>query len=192
MRAPIGIASPSDAVRVATAVPILMVMADDRHDRIREVDRRKNLGADRRMELHLLEFGRRELAGLVQDVLGDGDLAGIVQQRRRFDRLEQRFVGDLEFARERHRGDLDAADVAVRDFVLGIDGGCERLDGRQIEAVERGDMPLGVFRAPERRLQGEVEDDQHRRDEQERRQAGRSAAGGARWRPGNATHAPAA
>ena len=98
------------------------------------------------MELHLLELGRRELAGLVEDVLRDGDLAGVVQQRGGFDRLERRLVGDAELARERHGGDLDAADVAVRDFVLGIDGRGERFDGRQIQAVERGDVALGVFR----------------------------------------------
>ena len=83
-----------DAVRIAAAIPVLVVVADDRHHRIREVDRGENLGADRGVELHLLELGRRELARFVQDVLGHRNLAGVVEQRRRFDCLQQGFVGD--------------------------------------------------------------------------------------------------
>ena len=79
-----------DAIGIAGAVPVLVVVADDGHDRIGKVDRRENLRADRRMQLHLLELGRRQLAGLVEDVFRHGDLAGVVQQRRRLDRLERR------------------------------------------------------------------------------------------------------
>jgi hypothetical protein len=36
-----------------------------------EVDGRENLRADRRVQLHLFELGRRQFPGLVQDVFGD-------------------------------------------------------------------------------------------------------------------------
>ena len=78
----------ADAIGIARAVPVLVVMPDDRHDGIRKIDRREDLRANRRVELHLLVFGRRELAGLVEDVLGNRDLAGVVQQRGSFDRLQ--------------------------------------------------------------------------------------------------------
>ena len=90
-------------IGVAGAVPVLVMVTDDRHHRIREIDRGKNLRADRGMELHLLELGRRELAGLVQDVLRHGDLPGVVQQRRGLDRLQRLFVGDTDLARQRER-----------------------------------------------------------------------------------------
>ena len=146
------------------------MVADDGNDWIREIDRRKDLRADRRVELHLLELGGRQLAGLVQDVLGYRDLACVVEQRRGLDGLERRLVGDADLAGQAHGGHLQPADVAVRDLVLGVDGGCERLDGREIEPVERRDMSLGVLGPAERRLQGEVEHDEDGRDQQECRQ----------------------
>ena len=74
--------------------------AHDRHDRIRELDEREDVGADVDVQLHLLELGRRQLARLVEDVLGHGELAGVVQQRRRFDRLQRQLVGDAERPRQ--------------------------------------------------------------------------------------------
>ena len=65
-----------------------------------KVDRGEDLGADRRVQLHLLELGRRQLARLVEDVLGHGDLAGVVQQRAGLDGLQRLLVGDAELARQ--------------------------------------------------------------------------------------------
>ena len=70
-----------EAVRIAAAVPGLVVRPDGR-DRLAELlDRRHDLGADHRVRLHLLELFFRELARLAQDLVLDADLADVVQQR---------------------------------------------------------------------------------------------------------------
>ena len=74
MRAPIGMSSPRDAARIAAAVPALVVTADDRHDRIREVDQRQDVGADVDVQLHLLELGRVSLPGLLRMCSGTASL----------------------------------------------------------------------------------------------------------------------
>ena len=81
---------PGDAARVPGAVPVLVMAPHDRHDGIRKIDKRQNVGADIDMALHLLEFGLGQLARLVQDVFGHRELARVVQQRRRFDALQRR------------------------------------------------------------------------------------------------------
>ena len=58
---------------------------------------------------------------------------------------------DPDLPRQRHRGHLDAADVAVRDLVLRVDRRRQRFHRRQIQAIERHDVSLGVFVAAERR-----------------------------------------
>ncbi len=90
-----------DAVRVPAAVPALVVAAHDRHDGKREIDEREDVRAHVHVFLHLLELGVGEPAGLVEDALGHGELAGVVQQRGGLDRLERRLVADAEGARER-------------------------------------------------------------------------------------------
>ena len=64
------------------------MVPDDRHDRIRKVDLRENFCAHPRVRLHAFELGWRELARLVEDVLGDGELPDIVQQRGGLDGAE--------------------------------------------------------------------------------------------------------
>ena len=62
------------------------MVADDGHDRVREIHLGQNLRAHRACVFMLLELSRRELAGLVEDVLGHGELADVVQQRRCLER----------------------------------------------------------------------------------------------------------
>jgi hypothetical protein len=85
------------------------MVAHDRHHRVGELDRRQDVGADRRVPFHLLELGRGQPSRLVENVLGHRDLAGVVQQRRRLDPLERVFVGDAELARQPERPLLHAA-----------------------------------------------------------------------------------
>jgi hypothetical protein len=57
-----------------------MMVPDDRRHGIGKVDHGEDVGADGRVLLHDLKFRRAQAAGFVQDVLGNGDLADIVQQ----------------------------------------------------------------------------------------------------------------
>ena len=119
-----------------------MVIADNRLDRIGEVDGREDVGADRRVRLHLVELDRGELARLVQDVLGHGQIAEIVEQRGRLDRLDLPVVFDAELTRQRHRVQLHPADVTAGDLVLGIDRQRQCLDGRQVELAQLVQVPV--------------------------------------------------
>ena len=69
---------PLDPVRIPPAVPVLMMVPDDRDDGVRKIDRREYVGTHARVELHLFELGGRQLSGLVEDVLRHGQLAHIV------------------------------------------------------------------------------------------------------------------
>ncbi len=162
MRAPIGMASPASPQRIAAAVPVLVVRAHDRHDGVGEVDRRQDVGADVDVQLHLLELGRRQLARLVEDVLRHRQFSGVVQQRGGVDGLEGVGVVDAEGAGETDGEALDAADVIVGDAVLGLDGGGQGFDGRQVEPVHPLDVQLRIAQPTKNRTERHVEDDDQR------------------------------
>ena len=74
-----------EAVRVARAVPALVVVADDELALAEEVDVAQDLRADHGVAAHqrVLLLGQR--AGLEQDRVGHGDLADVVQQEAELD-----------------------------------------------------------------------------------------------------------
>ena len=119
-------------LRIALAVPAFVVAEDQRRDRIRERHRADDLGADLRMDADLLELFLRQRAGLRQDVLGHGELADVVQQRRGLDALDLG-VGHAEAARDAGRIDLHAADVRLRGLILRVDRERERFDRREVQ-----------------------------------------------------------
>ena len=110
----------AQARRVAGAVPVLVVRPDDRHDRIGEVDRGKNVRTQRHVRLHRVELLGREPAGLVENVLRDAQLAGVVEQRRGLDCLERSRIGDVKTLGEPHRVRLHTVNVIARHAVLGF------------------------------------------------------------------------
>ena len=142
-----------------------MMASHDRHHGIWKIDERQNVGADIDVALHLLELGLRQFAGLVEDVLGHGELPRVVEQRRRFDAFQRRLIRHSERARETERVRLDAPHVAVRHVILGVDRHRERLDGRQIQAIEMRKMLARIVKPSERRPQGEVKDDEQRHED---------------------------
>ena len=62
--------------------------ADDRDNGIRELDLFQNLRPDQRVDLHFVELFRRQTPGFRNDVFGHGQLADIVKQSRRLQRVE--------------------------------------------------------------------------------------------------------
>ena len=113
-----------------------MVMANDRHDRVREFDFGKNLRPHLRVRLDSRKFRVGEFARLVQDVFGHGELADVVQQRACFDRAQLLAVLDADACGERDGPALDATDMSMRDLVLRVDCVGERLDGREVQPVD--------------------------------------------------------
>ena len=74
--------SPHETLRIALAVPSFVMAEDERRHRIRERHRGDDLGADLRMDADFLELFLRQRTGLGQNVLGHGELADVVQERR--------------------------------------------------------------------------------------------------------------
>ena len=78
---------PLQAVGVARAVRVLMVMQNGVQHRFEGSDRLEDLVASRGMPLDEREFLLRELTRLIEYLLRDSDLAHVVQQRRPFEFL---------------------------------------------------------------------------------------------------------
>ena len=115
-------------------------MADDRDHGIGKFDLGQDFRAYRRVGFHALELCRRESTGLVQDVLGHGQLSDVVQQRRGFDGAELGPVFETEPRRQFDRPALDTADVAVGHGILGVDRVRESFDRREVQTIDLGQM----------------------------------------------------
>ena len=94
--------------------------------------RADDLGADLRVDADLLELFLRQRPRLRQDVLGHGELADVVQQRRGLDALDL-VVRHAERLREPRGVDLHAADVRLRRLILGVDRERQRFDRREVQ-----------------------------------------------------------
>ncbi len=70
-----------DGVGIAAAVPALVLVADDPRDHAHSGDRSQDALADHRVLSHDLPLGVVERAGLVQDRVGNANLADVVKQR---------------------------------------------------------------------------------------------------------------
>ena len=116
------------------------------------------------MDADLLELLLRQRPRLREDVLGHGQLADVVQQRRGLDALDL-VLGHAERAREPGGVDLHAADVALRGLILRVDGERERFDRRQVQVRHLRDVPLLVLDAAHVDLVGAVDQVERRRGE---------------------------
>ena len=108
------------------------MIQDQRRDGVRERHRRDDLGADLRMDPDLLKLFVGERTWLREDVLGDGQLSDVVQQRGCLDRFDLG-VGHAECLGQARGIDLDAANVVVRRVILGLDGQRERFHRGQMQ-----------------------------------------------------------
>ena len=170
MRAPRGISSAAEPGWIPLAVPALVVAEDERRHRIGKRHPADDLGADLRVDADLLELFLGERPRLRQDVLGHGELADVVQERRGLDTLDVG-AGHAERAGQASGVHLDAPDVALRRLILGVDGQRERFDGGQVQVGHLPDVSLLILNAPEIDLVGPVRQVQRRRREQRHRVA---------------------
>ena len=93
------------------------------------------------MNLHLLELFRSEAARFVDDVIGHGQLADVVQQSRgaqcvHFLLAQSKLLGDL------HRVGAHTVQMLVRGVVLGVDGQGQTLNGAQVKRAHLFHMVL--------------------------------------------------
>ena len=159
------------SLRIALAVPAFVVAEDERRHRVREGHGTDDLRADLRMDADLLELLLRQRAGLRQDVFGHGELADVVEQRRRLDALDFG-VGHAEPARDAGRVDLHAADVRLRGLILGVDRERERFNRRQVQIGHLLDVPALVVDASQVNLVAAVGEVERRGAEDRQPQAG--------------------
>jgi hypothetical protein len=108
-------------VRVAAAVPALVVMADHQLGLAEELDLAQDLPAHQRMALHQRPLFRRQRLGLPQDRVRHRDLADVVQQEAELD------LGVVDERRVEHPGDLHAVGGDALGVLAGV--GVTRLDG---------------------------------------------------------------
>ena len=111
MRAAAGISIAREPVRIAGAVPALVGGADDRRDRAQGSGGAEDPLAEDRVLSHEVPLGTVQRAGLVEDPVGDADLADVVQLRRATDLVEL-LARHPEPAGDRHRELGHAAGVA--------------------------------------------------------------------------------
>jgi hypothetical protein len=115
---------PGEPRGIASAIPILVVVADDRDDWIGEANRGKKIGSDICVPFHLFEFGGREFSRLVQNEFWNGQLSHIVKKSRCLDRLQLRVVIYAEALCQLRGEDLNASDVTMSDLILCVDCHC--------------------------------------------------------------------
>ncbi len=114
------------AVGITSAVPSFVMVSDHRHNRIREADSLQYLRAYDGVHLHLVEFGGRQSAGFVENIVGHRELAYVVHQSARPQRLDFG-LGQTEEASQPSGVNLDPPDVLVRNLVFRVNGYRQRF-----------------------------------------------------------------
>ncbi len=159
----------TEPIRVAAAVPSLMLRSDDRSDPRQEWDRGHDPFADYRMLLHDSHLFVIEGPRLVQDVAGHADLSDVVEQRSVLEEA-QHVSREPEALTDRlgERGGLPG--VCLGMAVLGVERGGKRGDGGQVALFQLLASLFGHLVLRAQRLAHERRDiraNHHRRREQD-------------------------
>ena len=112
-----------------------MLVAHDRAHAREELDRSEDLLADDRVALHDLALGVVERALLVEDRLGDRDLADVVEDGSVAQVAQLRLVHP-ELTPDGLRPLHDRVRVMGGVGVLGLQRGRQRLGGAEVRAIE--------------------------------------------------------
>ena len=115
------------AVGVAPAVEVLVVVADDREQACSRAQRPDDALADDRMHAHRGKLPSVERSWLQQHRVGDADLADVVNDSAAVERVE-RTLRKPHLLSDASRGLGDAMSVPLRVRVLRFDRGRERED----------------------------------------------------------------
>ena len=118
--------------------------ADNWRHGIRERHPVQNLGAYQGMNFHLLEFFRRQLSRLVDDLLRHRQFSDVMQQCCCAQRLNL-ILRQTQLLRHFDSIGSYALQMGVCRMILGFDGECERLDGAHVQRRNLLHMPLFHF-----------------------------------------------
>ncbi len=142
-----GDAVAAQAVGVTRAVPALVVAQGDIQGGAQVLDRGEQFVAQAGMAFGDLPFTRIQAAGLVEDVLGDDQLADVVQQGAAAQVVELPFV-HVEFAGELDGPVRHALGVGLGLAPGGLEGARPALDGG---VVRQGQLHVGALQVAEER-----------------------------------------
>ena len=112
-RAPSGISSSREPVRVAAAVPALVARAHEPRDRAQRRRLEQDALADQWMAPHEAPLDRVERAGLVEDGVRNGDLADVAELRGP-GHLVEALRAHVQFAPDRQRKLPDVTEPQVK------------------------------------------------------------------------------
>ena len=104
---------------------------DDRQVRLEERHLAQNARAKSGVAPDLLEFVRRQRAGFTQDVIGDANLANVVEQRAQTNDVDFG-LAERELARDEHRQRADPFRVACGVRIPRVERRGQRADGAEI------------------------------------------------------------
>ena len=108
------------AGRISVSVPALVVVQDEREDRLGRAERAEHAGAGGRMAAHQAELLLGQRPALEQDRRRDDELADVVQERAEAQHGDPLLV-EAEAARHRLREHRDARRMAARVRVASFD-----------------------------------------------------------------------
>ena len=134
--------SPRRPIGIPAAVRPLVVELDDRDVRREEGHRPQHARAEHRVLLDDVELGRGQRARLPQHVVGDADLADVVQQRAEAHDLD---VGgrQVELPADGHRQHADAVRVPGGVRIARVERRRERADRARVRGLR---LRLGLRR----------------------------------------------
>src|SRR5690606_36914315 len=125
---------------IAVAVPALMVISNGGHDGIWKAGLVQDRRSDGRVDLHFLHLGGRQLGGFIQNMIGQRQLAYIVEQCTGSQCVDF-IIREPEDGAHSERIALCTADVADAHLVAGVDSGRKRLDSRKMHTARVRYLP---------------------------------------------------
>ena len=153
---------PAQPQWIAGPIELLVVSAYDGDDRVGKAHPFQNFSSHQRMNLHLLEFFRRQPARFRDDVLGNRQLADVMQQGGGLQGIHSLPV-NVEFLRHFDRVDANSLQVIVCRLVLGLDGKRERLDRAHVQVGHLFHVPLLIFQFAEIKTVRTIDEVHHRK-----------------------------
>ena len=156
---------PAQSQRIACPVKLFVMGPYDGHDRVWKAHPLEDFRSHQRMNLHFLEFFRRQAARFRDDVLGNRKLAYIVQQGCGLQRLHPLPV-NLQFLRHLDGVNSNSLQVVVSRLILGLDGESQRFDGAHMQVGHFFHMPLLICQFAEVKAVGAIDEVHHGKRQQ--------------------------